>query len=255
MDEVLRHNSRMIDIDASTFTHEKDPCKMSKPVIIRRPRAVIIDDDIVIMALLKTYLHLRGYDVLTFREPRICPIYDEDMECSLKQTCADIMIVDFNMPRMNGIELLKAQSLRKCKLTSKNKALVTGFFDLLSQSIIDELNYAFFEKPLDFNKLAAWFDECEKRIDLSQPLAIKRKEKRLPFVDQVRYKTHSNNDVLDGVAINMSISGLCLRINSPLKQEQTITIVSNHAKPWQASVKWLRNSDDGSYVAGLHHRR
>jgi len=227
---------------------------MFKSGIIRRPRTVIIDDDIVIMALLRTYLHLRGYDVLTSRELRGCPIYGEELECGLKQPCADIMIIDFNMPRLNGIELIKTQTARKCKIPSKNKALMTGYSDLLSQSIVDELNYAFFEKPLDFNRLAAWFDECEKRMDLSQPLAINRKEKRLPYVDQIKYMTHANNDVMNGVAINISVSGMCLKISTPLVQEQTITIISSNAKPWQASVKWLMNSGDGSYVAGLQHR-
>jgi DNA-binding NtrC family response regulator len=221
---------------------------------LRRPRAVIIDDDIVVMALLRTYFHLRGYDVLTYREPRVCPISDDDTECSLNRPCADIMLVDFSMPRMNGIDIFKAQSSRKCKLTSRNKALITGYSDLLSQSIIDELGCAFFEKPFDFNRLAAWFDECEKRIDLSQPLGIKRKEKRRTCSTSVRYRAQTDADMLNGIAINMSTSGLCLQINRPLTQEQTITIYPSQARPsWSASVKWFKDIGNGNYVAGLHH--
>ena len=226
---------------------------MSKAAL-RRPRAVIIDDDIVVMALLRTYFHLRGYDVHTYREPRVCPIYEEDTECRLNRPCADIMIIDYSMPRMNGIDILNAQSAKKCKLTSKNKALITGYSDLLSQSIIDELSCAFFEKPLDFNQLADWFDECEKRMDLSQPLGVKRKEKRQPCNTSVRYIAQANHDILNGIAINMSTSGLCLQINTPLVQEQTVTIVSSQARsPWSASVKWLKDVGNGNYVAGLHH--
>lgn len=207
------------------------------------------------MALLRTYFHLRGYDVLTYREPRVCPLSEDDMECRLNRPCADIMLVDFSMPRLNGIEILKAQSARKCKLTSRNKALITGYSDLLSQGIIDELGCAFFEKPFDFNQLAAWFDECEKRIDLSQPLGIKRKEKRHSCNTSVRYMAQAGQDILNGTAINMSTSGICLQINTPLLQEQTITIVSSHAKPsWPASVKWLKDIGNGNYVAGLHHQ-
>jgi DNA-binding NtrC family response regulator len=221
---------------------------------LRRPRAVIIDDDIVVMALLRTYLHLRGYDVLTYREPRVCPVYDDDTACSLKRPCADIMLIDFSMPRMNGIDILKAQSARKCRLTSRNKALITGYSDLLSQSIIDDLHCAFFEKPFDFNLLAAWFDECEKRMDLSQPLGIKRKEKRRPCTTTVRYKAQADADILNGIIINVSTSGICLQIGRPLAQEQTVTIYPNLARPsWSASVKWFKDIGDGNYVAGLHH--
>jgi CheY-like chemotaxis protein len=223
---------------------------------LRRPRAVVFDDDIVVVALLKTYLLLRGYDVLTYREPRVCPIYEDDPQCNVTYPCADIMLVDFSMPRMNGIELLKAQSARKCKLTSKNKALITGYSDLLSQSIIDDLSCAFFEKPLNFNQLAAWFDECEKRVDLSLPLGVKRKEKRVPSETPITYTAPPRPDILNGVAINMSTSGLCLKINAPLMKEQTVTIVSHRSHPPRsAAVKWLKEIGDGSYVAGLHHMR
>jgi response regulator RpfG family c-di-GMP phosphodiesterase len=221
---------------------------------IRRPRAVVIDDDIVIVALLRTYLQLRGYEVLTYREPRVCPVYDDETACGLSLPCADIMIVDFNMARMNGIDLLNTQSARKCKLTPKNKALITGYSDLISQSIIDEMNYAFFEKPLDFNRLADWFEECEERFDLSQPLGVKRKEKRLPADDLIQYRLRPDLDVLQGIAINMSTSGICMKVNMPLPQEQTITILSGGAKPRPASVKWLKDEGNGSYLAGLHHR-
>jgi response regulator RpfG family c-di-GMP phosphodiesterase len=222
--------------------------------LIRRPRAVIIDDDIVIVALLRTYLQLRGYEVFSYREPRVCPVYDDDAECGLNRPCADIMLVDFNMARMNGIDLLNTQSARKCKLTPKNKALITGYADLLSQSIIDEMSYAFFEKPLDFNLLAAWFDECEERFDLSQPLGVKRKEIRLPSDDVIQYRLRPDHEVLNGIAINMSASGICMRINTPLLREQTISILSDRAKPRPASVKWLKDAGNGGYIAGLHQR-
>jgi len=221
---------------------------------IRRPRAVIIDDDIVIVALLRTYLQLRGYEVLTYRESRVCPVYDNDTECSLSMPCADLILVDFNMARMNGLDLLNTQSARKCKLTPKNKALITGFADLLSQSIIDEMNYAFFEKPLDFNRLAAWFDECEERFDLSQPLGVKRKEKRRSCIAPIQYRLRPDLDILKGVAINMSTSGICMKVDTPLPQEQIITILSGRAKPMPASVKWLKDAGNGSYIAGLHCR-
>lgn len=221
---------------------------------LRRPRAVIIDDDIVVMALLRTYLHLRGYDVLAYREPRVCPVYDDETECSLKNPCADVMLIDFSMPRMNGVDILKAQSARKCRLASRNKALITGYSDLLSQSIIDGLGCAFFEKPFDFNLLAAWLDDCEQGIDLSQPLGVKRKEKRHPCNAPVQYKAQTGPDVLTGVVLNMSTSGICLQINKPVVREETITIYpaqTRHSRT--ASVKWLKDIGNGSYVAGLHH--
>ncbi len=219
---------------------------------MRKRRAIVFDDDIVITGLLKKFFILRDYDVVTYNEPVICPIYLSRTECDTNGPCADIMIVDYSMPVMNGVELLKAQQTRKCGLNAKNKALISGYADVLDRSAIDELGCAFFEKPLNFNRLAAWFDECEQRIDLSHPLGLLRRENRQPSKGAIFFEAGPSAVIHTGVEVNRSPSGLCLRTAVPLWPDQFLAIHSkDHQSTRPASVRWIREIADDCYLVGL----
>ncbi len=219
---------------------------------MRRRRIIVFDDDIVVTGLLKKFSLLRDYDVVTYLEPVICPIYSNRTECDADSPCADIMIVNFRMPAMNGINLLRTQQMRKCGLTSKNKALITGYADAFDRDTVEDLGCALFEKPLDFTRLAAWFDECELRMDLSRPLGLIRREVRHPSKGAVAFRAASSGDIFTGVAVNRSTSGLCLKIAVPVLLDQHITLLSaNLQSSRSASVRWIKKLADNDYLVGL----
>lgn len=72
----------------------------------------------------------------------------------------DVVVTDFKMPQMNGIELLK--KIRSfCPKT--DVLIFTGYADV--ENAIDAVNfgaYAFFRKPLDMNDLTATIEKLEK---------------------------------------------------------------------------------------------
>jgi hypothetical protein len=72
---------------------------------------------------------------------------------------------------MNGIELLQKQSQRGCKLDKRNKSIISGYIDEDTNKEIQKLNYSLFDKPIELSELSCWLSECNKRIDLSIPLA------------------------------------------------------------------------------------
>jgi CheY-like chemotaxis protein len=221
---------------------------------MRRKRAVVFEDDVVIMGLLKMFLSLRGYDFYSYREPLICPVYKDDTECSIKYPCADIMLIDFSMPKMSGAELLKAQTIRQCKLTPNNKALITGYFDGLNRAELEQMGCAVFEKPIDFSRLAEWFDQCEQRMDLTKPLGLVRMEKRQPCNIKISFQTAPASTIQTGIATNFSPSGLCLKVTVTLWLHQTLTIIhSDKAHPSRpASVRWVKTLGNNSFETGLH---
>jgi DNA-binding response OmpR family regulator len=138
---------------------------------MRKKRAIVFDDDHFILIMFKKFFSSCGYEVLTFNEPTVCPVYEKQTEqCDKEYPCADIVITDFEMPKMNGIELLMHQTNRGCRLTIKNKAVISGSLDEENRKKIEELGGAFFQKPLNFDELTNWIDACEKRIDPSQPV-------------------------------------------------------------------------------------
>jgi DNA-binding NtrC family response regulator len=138
---------------------------------MRKPRVIVFDDDKAVLGMLNKYFSKRNYEMLAFNEPIVCPVYETHSESSFdKKRCADILISDFHMPRMNGIDLLQKQIERRCQLNIKNKALISGAMDTEMKKTINELGFSFFEKPFRLSELSGWLSECERRMDLSQPL-------------------------------------------------------------------------------------
>jgi DNA-binding response OmpR family regulator len=221
---------------------------------MRKRRAVVIDDEPIIVRLLKDFFSLREYEVLAYTEPVICPIQREEGDaCDSDYPCADVMITDFNMPRMNGLQLLQEQSRKGCKLTIKNKAVMSGFIDEESRKKIQQLGCAFFQKPIDYSEFSAWLDECEKRVDLSQPLGSRRKETRHATYYEVRCLVDRTDEIVNGTTVNISNNGLCLKLATPLMIKQTVHIDTElpMIACRTASIQWVNRSQDGSYLAGL----
>ena len=139
---------------------------------MRKPRALIYDDEIILLDLLKRWMVQRGYEVLTFNEPIVCPLYDKQSDvCIQEHKCADVVITDFKMPIMTGLELLQSQHQRGCKLDVSQKAVISGDIEIKNKKMIREMGVSFFQKPLIIPEFSEWLNECEKRIDLSVPLS------------------------------------------------------------------------------------
>jgi CheY-like chemotaxis protein len=141
-------------------------------VVRRKPRAIICDDDDGILAVLRHAMEKMGYEILTAETPITCAFYREHVDsCPQHNRCTDVLITDYKMPNMTGLELLELQHKGGCKLTSKNKALMTASEDSTLRKKAEALGCQFFPKPLPISTLVAWLRECEKRIDLTEPLA------------------------------------------------------------------------------------
>ena len=221
---------------------------------MRKRRAVLCDDEPIIIDILKMFFEDREYEVLAFQESVACPVYYEPHDCKQMYPCADIVLMDYRMPRMNGLTMLRDQAHRGCKLTPQNKALMTGFLEESKLREVERLGIAFFQKPIDFDALSTWVRGCEKRMDLSIPLAVRRREPRSDCGKEVTYQAPTYYAPASGIAVNMSSSGMCLQLNAPLAREQKIRLHSNLFSASQtALVRWIREIDKGQYLAGLQY--
>jgi DNA-binding NtrC family response regulator len=222
---------------------------------MRKLRIMMFDDEKTIRILFKDFFPQTEYEVLTLSEPVVCPIYDHrSNSCLTSFPCADAVITDYKMPGMNGIQLLEKQVSMGCALPRQNKAVMSGYCDDRLQNEIKRKGYVFFQKPLRFSQIKLWLRECRERTDLSVPLPALRKEARRPISREPARIFGHNVNLLEGAALNVSESGLCLELKSPLAQEQQVFIDSGPVCPCRpATVRWVRQQEDGSYVAGLHY--
>jgi CheY-like chemotaxis protein len=222
----------------------------------RKPRAVVFDDEAIILDVFRTFLTRRGYEVLTYHEPTACPLYqDHAGGCAELVPCADIIITDFKMPQMDGVELLRRQSRRGCSVDARNRAIISGGDESEIQSEVGELGCAFFRKPIRFEELSRWLGECEQRMDLSQPLSPleKRKQPRYPYHAMIEYHCIGDqNERSRSLTLNMSESGMCLYLFEQCSEGQAITIESALPSGAQkATVRWVKGLQDNFWIAGL----
>ena len=220
---------------------------------MRKRRALIFSDEVIIAYLFKDFFSSHGYEVFTFAEPEICPVYRErGGACAMGHPCADVIVSAINFPRMNALALLREQSLKGCRLPGRNKALISGYADAKDQKELAALGCAVFHIPIDFSGLSSWLDQCEQRVPLSEPLSERRKDARRPCDQEITCRLGGNGETAIGTAVNMSASGLCLKIKARLFVGQLIKYKTGTNEDWRiARVVWVSGNDDGISLAGL----
>ena len=132
---------------------------------MKKRKVILYDDDDAVLNLLKEYFKQRGYEVLAYRRPVVCPSDEFSTECPEAKACAELLLTDYIMPEMNGVELLMAQSRRNCKIPVVNKAIISGFMDDIVLKKLHNLGYACFEKPFNLQELGEWLDAREKAVE------------------------------------------------------------------------------------------
>jgi CheY-like chemotaxis protein len=128
-------------------------------------RVIVFEDDIAMSHLFKKVLQGYGCEVQAFSDPTACTVFcNPECDCPMDKACIDVLITDFNMPNMNGIELLRLQRKRGCKALGANKALMSAMTTPRQQAAVKELGCHFFRKPFKLSKIKQWIDECAERI-------------------------------------------------------------------------------------------
>lgn len=130
------------------------------------PTVLIVDDDALITTSLKGLFSLEtNYEVVAFNDPRAA-----EKEASRRPI--DVVISDFLMPGLNGVELLK--SIRQ-KQPEAVRILLTGFAD--KENAIRAINevalYQYIEKPWDNDDLLLLIRNALSERNLRRELADK----------------------------------------------------------------------------------
>ncbi len=126
-------------------------------------KVVIVDDEDMVLTSLSAYLALEtDYDVRSFTDA------EEAVE-HLRENLVDVVISDYLMPKMNGIDLL-AQAKQAQPETSR--ILLTGHAD--KQSAIKAINevglFQYIEKPWDNATLLLVIRNAIERTQLLRDL-------------------------------------------------------------------------------------
>jgi len=128
-------------------------------------RVIVFEDDIAMSDLFRKVLQGYGCEVQAYPDPTACAVFNKpECDCPMDRACADVLITDFNMPNMNGVELLRLQRKRGCKALDANKALMSAMTTPRQQAAVKELGCHFFRKPFKLSEIKQWIEGCAERI-------------------------------------------------------------------------------------------
>ena len=127
-------------------------------------RTILCEDNESVREILNFILLERGHEVFSYKDAGDCPLSTSpECKCNHENPCADLIISDVSMPKVNGLEFIQKLKNNGCRI--KNIALVSGYWiekDILKA---EELGCAVFHKPVAPEELFKWIDACEKEID------------------------------------------------------------------------------------------
>jgi len=119
-------------------------------------RLLLIDDELDCINVMRTVLKPAGHESDLFENPV------EALE-SFRRELHDVVVTDYRMPEMNGIDVLK--EIRRISPETP-VVILTGYADV--ENAIGAVNngaYAFFRKPLDFNEFIGTLAKIEKELE------------------------------------------------------------------------------------------
>ena len=126
-----------------------------------KKKALICDDDPLILALLGRLFARRGYEVAAYSDAVDCPLYQAPAcPCAVVQCCPDVILTDLSMPVVNGLDFVETQVKKGCKCP--HIALMSGRWAESDLQRAVALGVKFFPKPFYSEQINAWLDEIER---------------------------------------------------------------------------------------------
>ncbi len=115
---------------------------------------VVVDDKILITDLFESYFQLSDMNVnlYTFNDPY------KALEFVKSNDQIDVLITDYKMPGINGIQLLEATSPETTRI------LISGYVSSVAVERLAELNAIFFEKPVPMKEITKILTDIETGV-------------------------------------------------------------------------------------------
>ena len=142
------------------------------------PRVLIFDEDDVICITLKEILVKRGYEVFTFSESGVCPLFHTVDHLAITDSiCSDIIISDLTLPNIDALELIRDRIENGCNV--RCRALMSTNWSDADWQYAHKLGCKLFCKPFDLKEMLEWLDGCAGKIDPDRKLFNLRRNKNM----------------------------------------------------------------------------
>jgi len=120
-----------------------------------RLKILVIDDEKSIRDSLQWFLEDMGHEVMVASAPFDCYVY-QGGNCTNAVSCTDVLLIDYNLPEMNGLEFIQLLKERGCKGVTQNMILMSGDTTSIDMAVAKKLGCTVVQKPMSFDFLESW---------------------------------------------------------------------------------------------------
>jgi two-component system response regulator YesN len=122
----------------------------------RKLEVLVVDDESMITDLIENYIRFtsKNTNIHTFNDPLKAREH-------LRKYLVDVLITDYKMPHLNGIELMEATA------QGTKKIMISGYVSEIAEEKLQGLDAVFFEKPVPMKDLGRIIAEEEHRLLLT----------------------------------------------------------------------------------------
>lgn len=119
-------------------------------------KVLLLDDDQVILSMLRAVLTKWGHKVSTYADADQCPVYCSMFcPCTLiKNGCPDCILTDVNMPTINGLKFVEEIKRKSCKCPKIG--MMSGDWNEIDLGKATHMGATIFSKPFDIQRLFSW---------------------------------------------------------------------------------------------------
>ncbi|MFP4417907.1 MAG: response regulator [Fibrobacterota bacterium] len=105
---------------------------------------VIVDDEIMITDLIQSFIQFSVKDANVHSFDDAVDAYD-----FITNNDIDVLITDYNMPRINGLQLMEATKPTTMRI------MISGYVSDIAEEKLHSLDAIFFEKPVPMKELGS----------------------------------------------------------------------------------------------------
>lgn len=208
-------------------------------------RVLIVEDDSAVRDVLRDLCVELGHDAETFRTA-------EDALVRLQENCPDLILLDFRLPGMSGLDFLRLPLVRDARIPI---IVVSGIAtESQAEACLQLGAVKFLEKPVPFEQLQSlleWFERPERRR-LAEPAGRpveRRRALRVRTAVPVRVRENDGSE-WETTSVDLTTEAIKVRAARAARPGATVEIsfVSPAENQQVKAVSLLIRVDSDGYV-------
>ncbi len=118
---------------------------------------LIIENEDSVRDVLGGYSEKLGYKPILLSDPLVCKALQPGaQQCSTTKPCADTLLIDKDLPAIDGLSFIECQIENGCKIATYRKALMVNKITEQSLKNANRLGCHVLQKPVTFKTLETW---------------------------------------------------------------------------------------------------